>query len=94
VCPENENLNGSPPASAGSSTHSDLMNEFKSVYQKSSNKRMDELSPVIDSFPGPTQAGELFSVTSCGWKPPPVSISSRYFLLFVFFFHSSMLPVY
>lgn len=72
VCPENENFpNGSPPASAGSSTHSDLVNEFKSVHQKSSNKRMDELSPVIDSFPGATQAGELFSVTSCGWKPPP-----------------------
>jgi centromeric protein E len=40
--------------------------------RQSFSRRVDELS-AIDTFPEATQAGELFSATVRGRRPPPVS---------------------
>ncbi|KAL2652994.1 hypothetical protein R1flu_021122 [Riccia fluitans] len=44
---------------------------FKGSRRNSISRRVDEMLPVADSFPEPTQAGELFSVTVRGRRPPP-----------------------
>jgi centromeric protein E len=43
--------------------------------RKSFSRRVDDLS-AIDSFPEPTQAGDLISATVRGRRPPPVSHTS------------------
>ncbi|XP_057865552.2 kinesin-like protein KIN-7C, mitochondrial isoform X2 [Cryptomeria japonica] len=60
-----------PPASAPFSMHLDLACELKNTHQNSYNKRIDEFSPVFDSYLGSTQAGELFCLTACGHKLQP-----------------------
>eukprot|EP00249_Psilotum_nudum_P009640 c22061_g2_i1 orf=468-4226(+) len=40
-------------------------------HRKSVSRRVDDVSPIIDSIHGRTQAGELFSATVRGRKPPP-----------------------
>eukprot|EP01018_Ginkgo_biloba_P005091 Gb_35642 [translate_table: standard] len=80
-----ENLNGgpisnidnesSPSASPASGTSSTVQTvspvESKAGRRKSVSIRVDDTTPVIDSFPEPTQAGELFSATVRGRRPPP-----------------------
>eukprot|EP01018_Ginkgo_biloba_P020937 Gb_03332 [translate_table: standard] len=70
VCLENETSPTESPASAASTMPLDLANEIKAGCRKPSSKKGDEQSP-IDSFSETTQAGELFSGTVRGRKPPP-----------------------
>lgn len=62
-----------PNSNAGAIIPYDPMIDTKgSTRRKSFSRRVDELL-AIDSFPEPTQAGELFSATVRGRRPPPVS---------------------
>ncbi|KAG6548389.1 hypothetical protein Mapa_010168 [Marchantia paleacea] len=78
----NENLHVSPATSLDNE-HSPIVSpgsvnaafeqsfDFKGSRRKSISRRVDEMLPVADSFPEPTQAGELFSATVRGRRPPP-----------------------
>ncbi|XP_057861675.1 kinesin-like protein KIN-7D, mitochondrial [Cryptomeria japonica] len=71
ACPENETSSNGSAASANSTIPLDLATEIKSGSRKSLNKRGDEQFPSIDTFADSTQAGDLFSGTVRGRKPPP-----------------------
>lgn len=71
ACAEDNNFQHQSPASAPSSMRLDLETKFKNFNQKSFNRSVDELSPFVDSYPMPTQAGELFCLTASGRRPPP-----------------------
>ncbi|KAH9321253.1 hypothetical protein KI387_015892, partial [Taxus chinensis] len=64
----------SPSASSVSGTtsslHADSPVDSKSR-RKSVSLRVDDVAPVKDSFPERTQAGDLFSATVRGRRPPP-----------------------
>lgn len=60
---------GSPATSGSSAVHVDPGFDFK-THRKSVSRRVDEAAPV-DPFLEPTQAGELFSATVRGRRPPP-----------------------
>lgn len=62
---------GSPASSSKSSQNRVMCNDMKDGRRKSVSRRGDE-SAVIDSFPEPTQAGDLFSVSVGGRRLPPV----------------------
>ncbi|BFI24691.1 centromeric protein E [Marchantia polymorpha subsp. ruderalis] len=78
----NENLHVSPATSLDNE-HSPIVSpgsvnaafeqsfDFKGSRRKSISRRVDEMLPAADSFPEPTQAGELFSATVRGRRPPP-----------------------
>lgn len=81
-----DNPVGSPPsadngrsasgslASCSKSSHDRVMcTDMKDGQRKSISRRGDE-SAVIDSFPGKTQAGDLFSVTVGGRHLLPVRV--------------------
>jgi centromeric protein E len=76
---KSESLNSSPSASfdteenpnAGAIVPYEPAGEFKGgPGRKSFSRRVEELSG-IDAFPEPTQAGDLFSATVRGRRPPP-----------------------
>ncbi|KAH9326565.1 hypothetical protein KI387_006743, partial [Taxus chinensis] len=69
--PENETSSNGSATSAVLTIPLDLATETKYGSRKSSNKRGDEQFPSIDTFADSTQAGELFSGTVRGRKPPP-----------------------
>ncbi len=80
---KSESLNSSPSASfdteenpnAGAIVPYEPVGEFKGgPGRKSFSRRVEELSG-IDAFPEPTQAGDLFSATVRGRRPPPVQAS-------------------
>ncbi|XP_024525244.1 kinesin-like protein KIN-7E, chloroplastic [Selaginella moellendorffii] len=56
---------------SGSSVSFEPPVDFKSRRRKSFSRKPDELPPIVDPFPEPTQAGELFSATVRGRRPPP-----------------------
>lgn len=59
------------PASAGSNTpHCESMSESRGR-RRSFSRKGDEATPMIESFPQFTQAGELFSATMHCRRPPP-----------------------
>lgn len=59
------------PASAGSNTpQTELFTEGRGR-RRSFSKKVDEITPMIESFPQFTQAGELFSATVHRRRPPP-----------------------
>ncbi|KAI5059519.1 hypothetical protein GOP47_0025838 [Adiantum capillus-veneris] len=59
------------PASAGSNTpHCESMSESRGR-RRSFSRKADEVTPMIESFPQFTQAGELFSATMHYRRPPP-----------------------
>lgn len=73
---ESDNSSNASPATSGShlaqmDSSVDLKGRRKSV-----SRRVDEVAPV-DPFFEPTQAGELFSATVRGRRPPPVSWFGR-----------------
>eukprot|EP00250_Pteridium_aquilinum_P014494 c22026_g2_i1 orf=310-4080(+) len=58
------------PASVGSNTpHTEFLTELRR--RRSFSRKLDETTPMIESFPQFTQAGELFSATVHGRRPPP-----------------------
>lgn len=60
---------GSP---ASSSQSSQLKNHDMSNERRKSVSRRGDGSSTVDSFPGRTQAGDLFSATVRGRRLPPV----------------------
>lgn len=67
---DNDNL---PNGNAGAIVPYDSMiDSHGGTRRQSFSRRVDELS-AIDTFPEATQAGELFSATVRGRRPPPVS---------------------
>lgn len=59
------------PASAGSNTpQTELFTEGRGR-RRSFSRKADEITPMIESFPQFTQAGELFSATVHRRRPPP-----------------------
>lgn len=60
------------PASAGSNTPQTEPSTEGRWRRRSFSRKADEVSPMIESFPQFTQAGELFSATLHGRRPPPV----------------------
>lgn len=65
----------SPTSSSVSGTPSSLQADSpvdpKTGRRKSVSLRVDDVAPIIDSFPERTQAGDLFSATVRGRRPPP-----------------------
>lgn len=85
VCQKNDSLTSSPSGSfdtdnlpngnAGAIVPYDsVMDGQGGTRRQSFSRRVDELS-AIDTFSEATQAGELFSATLRGRRPPPVSTS-------------------
>lgn len=64
--PTSSSVSGTP-----SSLQADSPVDSKTGRRKSVSLRVDDVAPIIDSFPERTQAGDLFSATVRGRRPPP-----------------------
>ncbi|WOL11843.1 kinesin-like protein KIN-7E, chloroplastic [Canna indica] len=68
---ESENSVGGSPTSSQSSQQKHHLFDLKDGRRKSISRRGDDPTPVVDSFAERTQAGDLFSATVKGRRPPP-----------------------
>lgn len=73
IADSESSVSGSPSCSQ-SSHQKHLSIDMKDGRRRSISRKGDDPSVLVDSLPERTQAGELFSATVKGRRPPPVSL--------------------